>query len=241
MRICLTLRRSFAHGMGFGAGGELEGLEVEASILIPPFWPDRERIETPLRTRPAVPPPAPQLQHIAPQPLPSSLSQSLTNLSTPRPVHQSPKMPPPFQPLRTLLLLRQTIPLSTPLTQQLARQTPRSFTASSFSSSSKTAQTLRFRTTQWSRNVTRVEARMGNGKMNKTGRRFASTAPATGQAQGWLKRMWESPIGLMTVHFWYFTTFYILPVSCPNPTFLFPPLFRAEVKLSSGRFYKVPE
>ncbi|KAI4865214.1 UPF0041-domain-containing protein [Hypoxylon rubiginosum] len=37
----------------------------------------------------------------------------------------------------------------------------------------------------------------------QTGRRFASTT-ATGEAasQTWFKRMWNSPIGLKTVHFW---------------------------------------
>lgn len=37
----------------------------------------------------------------------------------------------------------------------------------------------------------------------QTGRRFASTA-TTGEAtsQSWLQRMWNSPIGLKTVHFW---------------------------------------
>ncbi|KAI1645850.1 UPF0041-domain-containing protein [Daldinia loculata] len=37
----------------------------------------------------------------------------------------------------------------------------------------------------------------------RTGRRFASTA-STGEAasQSWFQRMWNSPIGLKTVHFW---------------------------------------
>ncbi|XXH03169.1 hypothetical protein Hte_009565 [Hypoxylon texense] len=38
----------------------------------------------------------------------------------------------------------------------------------------------------------------------QTGRRFASTAP-TGEAaapQTWFQRMWNSPVGLKTVHFW---------------------------------------
>ncbi|KAK6952520.1 hypothetical protein Daesc_007060 [Daldinia eschscholtzii] len=37
----------------------------------------------------------------------------------------------------------------------------------------------------------------------QTGRRFASTA-TTGEAasQSWIQRMWNSPVGLKTVHFW---------------------------------------
>ncbi|KAI0838162.1 UPF0041-domain-containing protein [Hypoxylon sp. FL0890] len=38
---------------------------------------------------------------------------------------------------------------------------------------------------------------------SQTGRRFASTT-ATGEAasQSWFQRMWNSPVGLKTVHFW---------------------------------------
>ncbi|KAI0848431.1 UPF0041-domain-containing protein [Daldinia vernicosa] len=37
----------------------------------------------------------------------------------------------------------------------------------------------------------------------KTGRRFASTATTgEGAAQSWFQRMWNSPIGIKTVHFW---------------------------------------
>ncbi|KAI8959726.1 UPF0041-domain-containing protein [Daldinia sp. FL1419] len=38
---------------------------------------------------------------------------------------------------------------------------------------------------------------------SQTGRRFASTA-ATGEAasQSWTQRMWNSPVGVKTVHFW---------------------------------------
>ncbi|KAI1411370.1 UPF0041-domain-containing protein [Hypoxylon sp. FL1857] len=38
---------------------------------------------------------------------------------------------------------------------------------------------------------------------SRTGRRFASTAP-TGEttSQSWFQRMWNSPVGLKTVHFW---------------------------------------
>ncbi|KAL7620993.1 hypothetical protein AAE478_008304 [Parahypoxylon ruwenzoriense] len=38
----------------------------------------------------------------------------------------------------------------------------------------------------------------------RTGRRFASTAPAgeAGAQQSWFTRMWNSPVGLKTVHFW---------------------------------------
>ncbi|KAI2634877.1 UPF0041-domain-containing protein [Hypomontagnella submonticulosa] len=37
----------------------------------------------------------------------------------------------------------------------------------------------------------------------RTGRRFASTA-ASGEAasQSWMQRMWNSPVGVKTVHFW---------------------------------------
>jgi hypothetical protein len=40
-----------------------------------------------------------------------------------------------------------------------------------------------------------------------SGRRFQSTAtgsegPSAQQQQGWFKRMWDSPIGFKTVHFW---------------------------------------
>jgi hypothetical protein len=40
-----------------------------------------------------------------------------------------------------------------------------------------------------------------------SGRRFQSTAaggegPSSRQQQGWFKRMWDSPIGFKTVHFW---------------------------------------
>lgn len=36
-----------------------------------------------------------------------------------------------------------------------------------------------------------------------SGRRFQSTATGSeGQSQGWFKRMWDSPIGFKTVHFW---------------------------------------
>ncbi|KAI0096389.1 UPF0041-domain-containing protein [Nemania sp. FL0031] len=39
-----------------------------------------------------------------------------------------------------------------------------------------------------------------------SGRRFQSTAAgsdgASAQQQGWFKRMWDSPIGFKTVHFW---------------------------------------
>jgi len=37
----------------------------------------------------------------------------------------------------------------------------------------------------------------------QAGRRFQSTAaPAAAAEQSWFKRMWDSPIGLKTVHFW---------------------------------------
>ncbi|KAI1380026.1 UPF0041-domain-containing protein [Hypoxylon crocopeplum] len=36
-----------------------------------------------------------------------------------------------------------------------------------------------------------------------TGRRFASTAtPGEAASQSWFQRMWNSPVGLKTVHFW---------------------------------------
>ena len=39
-----------------------------------------------------------------------------------------------------------------------------------------------------------------------SGRRFQNTAagegPSAQQQQSWFKRMWDSPIGLKTVHFW---------------------------------------
>jgi len=34
------------------------------------------------------------------------------------------------------------------------------------------------------------------------GRRFQSTAAETATGQSWAKRMWDSPIGVKTVHFW---------------------------------------
>lgn len=34
--------------------------------------------------------------------------------------------------------------------------------------------------------------------------RFQSTA-AGSESQSWAKRMWDSPVGLKTVHFWYVT------------------------------------
>lgn len=48
-------------------------------------------------------------------------------------------------------------------------------------------------------------ARTARTKFQFAGRRWQSTT-AEGQAvqQGWIKRMWDSPIGLKTVHFWYF-------------------------------------
>ncbi|KAI0384382.1 UPF0041-domain-containing protein [Hypomontagnella monticulosa] len=37
----------------------------------------------------------------------------------------------------------------------------------------------------------------------RTGRRFASTAPSGEAAsQSWAQRMWNSPVGIKTVHFW---------------------------------------
>lgn len=35
------------------------------------------------------------------------------------------------------------------------------------------------------------------------GARFQSTAAGGEAAESWAKRMWNSPIGLKTVHFWY--------------------------------------
>ncbi|RYP26753.1 hypothetical protein DL768_011588 [Monosporascus sp. mg162] len=40
---------------------------------------------------------------------------------------------------------------------------------------------------------------------NTAGRRFQSTSSSSagaGERQSWFKRMWESPVGLKTVHFW---------------------------------------
>ncbi|KAH8654615.1 hypothetical protein BGZ60DRAFT_386320 [Tricladium varicosporioides] len=40
-------------------------------------------------------------------------------------------------------------------------------------------------------------------KLGSYGKRWQSTAaPTAGQQIGWFKRMWDSPIGLKTVHFW---------------------------------------
>ena len=56
---------------------------------------------------------------------------------------------------------------------------------------------------------------------NTTGRRFQSTtgsgaAAGEGAAQpSWFQRMWASPVGLKTVHFWY---------GCHFPTESLPPL-----------------
>ena len=35
------------------------------------------------------------------------------------------------------------------------------------------------------------------------GRRWQSSSGAAGTEQSWFKRMWDSPIGIKTVHFWY--------------------------------------
>lgn len=40
-------------------------------------------------------------------------------------------------------------------------------------------------------------------KLGGYGKRWQSTAaPTAGEQVGWFKRMWDSPIGLKTVHFW---------------------------------------
>lgn len=36
----------------------------------------------------------------------------------------------------------------------------------------------------------------------QSGARFQSTAAGEGSSQSWAKRMWDSPVGLKTVHFW---------------------------------------
>ncbi|KAJ4298703.1 hypothetical protein N0V88_003735 [Collariella sp. IMI 366227] len=38
---------------------------------------------------------------------------------------------------------------------------------------------------------------------SKTNARFQSTAAGEGASESWAKRMWNSPVGLKTVHFWY--------------------------------------
>jgi hypothetical protein len=49
------------------------------------------------------------------------------------------------------------------------------------------------------------------------GRRFQSTSSDSTAQEPWLKRMWNSPIGLKTVHFWYASPRAGSPRS-PNPT-----------------------
>ncbi|KAI1824993.1 UPF0041-domain-containing protein [Xylaria intraflava] len=52
---------------------------------------------------------------------------------------------------------------------------------------------------QWSRGAFRSQF------ANTAGRRFQSTTAGDGaaaQQHGWFKRMWDSPIGFKTVHFW---------------------------------------
>ncbi|KAG6003347.1 hypothetical protein E4U21_002124 [Claviceps maximensis] len=39
-------------------------------------------------------------------------------------------------------------------------------------------------------------------RFRDSGRRWQSTADGTQQQQSWFKRMWESEIGVKTVHFW---------------------------------------
>jgi hypothetical protein len=36
----------------------------------------------------------------------------------------------------------------------------------------------------------------------QAGARFQSTAAGAGSSDSWAKRMWNSPVGLKTVHFW---------------------------------------
>ncbi|CZT12405.1 hypothetical protein WAI453_001773 [Rhynchosporium graminicola] len=40
------------------------------------------------------------------------------------------------------------------------------------------------------------------GGYGRTGKRWQSTAAPEAAAQSWFRRMWDSPIGLKTVHFW---------------------------------------
>ena len=48
-----------------------------------------------------------------------------------------------------------------------------------------------------------AQAQINRNVWGKAGRRWQSTATGTdAAAQGWVKRMWDSPIGLKTVHFW---------------------------------------
>lgn len=44
----------------------------------------------------------------------------------------------------------------------------------------------------------------------QNGTRWQSTAAGEGAAGSWAKRMWDSPIGLKTVHFWYASRRHIL-------------------------------
>ena len=52
------------------------------------------------------------------------------------------------------------------------------------------------------------------------GKRWQSTAaPAQAAQVGWFKRMWDSPIGLKTVHFWFVFALFMLS-ACIIPEYL---------------------
>lgn len=46
-------------------------------------------------------------------------------------------------------------------------------------------------------------AQTSRATFRQAGRRFQSTAAPGAAQESWVKKMWDSPVGLKTVHFWY--------------------------------------